>query len=82
MSMYVDACGLFILGHAKKEDILIFSIDTVTLNFEKFHNSKKYQQYRNLRHIVVILKTLQKVFDAMFHVKSGKTESIFVIYHE
>ena len=79
MSMYVDACGIFILSDAMKEHILIFSIDTVTLNFEKFHNSKKYQQYRNLRHI---LKTLQKVFDAMFHVKSGKTESIFVIYHE
>ena len=38
MSMYVDACGLFILSDAKKEHILIFSIDTVTLNFEKLDN--------------------------------------------
>ena len=38
MSMYVDACGLFILSDAKKEHILIFSIDTVTLNFEKCHS--------------------------------------------
>ena len=41
MSMYVDACGLFILSDAKKEHILIFSIDTVTLNFEKCHSLEK-----------------------------------------
>ena len=70
MSMCVDACGLFILSDAKKEHILIFSIDTVTLNFEKLDNLE------NIR------KILQKDFDVMFHVRSGKCGSIFEIYHE
>ena len=70
MSVYVDACGLFILSDAKKEHILIFSIDTVTLNFEKLDNLE------NIR------KILQKDFDVMFHVRSGKCGSIFEIYHE
>lgn len=73
MSMYVDACGLFILSDAKKEHILIFSIDTVTLNFEKLDNLE------NIRNILTIL---QKDFDVMFHVRSGKCGSIFEIYHE
>ena len=73
MSMYVDACGLFILSDAKKENILIFSIDTVTLNFEKLDNLE------NIRNILTIL---QKDFDVMFHVRSGKCGSIFEIYHE
>ena len=71
MSMYVDACGLFILSDAKKEHILIFSIDTVTLNFEKLDNLE------NIRNTI-----LQKDFDVMFHVRSGKCGSIFEIYHE
>ena len=73
MSMYVDACGLFILSDAKKEHILIFSIDTVTLNFEKLDNLE------NIRNILTIL---QKDFDVMFHVRSGKCGSIFEKYHE
>ena len=73
MSVYVDACGLFILSDAKKEHILIFSIDTVTLNFEKLDNLE------NIRNILTIL---QKDFDVMFHVRSGKCGSIFEIYHE
>mgnify|MGYP001313282240 CR=1 FL=1 len=76
MSMYVDACGLFILSDAKKEHILIFSIDTVTLNFEKLDNLE------NIRNIRTILTILQKDFDVMFHVRSGKCGSIFEIYHE
>ena len=52
MSMYVDACGLFILSDAKKEHVLIFSIDTVKLNFEEFHNLMKYLQYKNLHQVL------------------------------
>ena len=47
MSMYVDACGLFIWSDAKKEHILIFSIDTVTFNFEELNYFKEYLQYTN-----------------------------------